>query len=357
MIREIARWWKWLSSGWHVLLEPPVPAEELNQSLARSSVPAFSFYFLLTLSAIIATLGLLADSAATIIGAMIVAPLMGPIVTIAYSLVSLEYRLLRRAILTLITGMALVIVISLVTTLVIGSRVAGDEIVARINPTLLDLGVAISAGAAGAFALTRKSIANALPGVAISVALVPPLCVTGIGLALRNQISAGLGLTFGQSNLIAGAFLLFCTNLTGIIVSGSLVFLGQHYGNTRLALMRLCIPIIALAGLSYPLGFSLNKLLLKNQLYHELQAIKHSQPELFADVRGVTWKIEFCEQPHQKCERDLNIELDLIAPAGFMNETRLKKLKTVLTSKVNTSMRIKVRVIPIEVSEIDVLSP
>lgn len=337
MIHKIACWWKWLSSGWHVLLESPVPPEELNQSLARSSVPAFSFYFLLTLSAIIAALGLLADSAATIIGAMIIAPLMGPIVTIAYSLVSVEHRLLRRAILTLITGMALVIVIALVTTLAIGSWVAGDEIVARINPTLLDLGVAI---AAGAFALTRKSIANALPGVAISVALVPPLCVTGIGLALRNQISAGLGLTFGQSNLIAGAFLLFCTNLTGIIVSGSLVFLGQHYGNTRLALIRLCIPIIALTGLSYPLGFSLHKLLLKNQLYHELQAVKHSQPELFADVRGVTWKIEFCEQSHQKCDRDLNIELDLIAPAGFMNETRLQKLKTMLRSKVNTSMKI-----------------
>lgn len=160
MIRRIQKWLHRASSGWYIFLEPPVTAEELTESLSKASIPAFSFYFLLTLSTVIATLGLIADSAATIIGAMIIAPLMGPIVTIAYSLILADYRLLRRASLTLITGVFLVVLIASVTTLLIGSQVAGEEILSRINPTLLDLGVAI---AAGAFALTRKSIATALP--------------------------------------------------------------------------------------------------------------------------------------------------------------------------------------------------
>lgn len=348
-MRKFLQGWQWLSRDWHIFLEPRISSEDLGQTLVKASIPAFGFYFLLVLSAILATLGLLANSTATIIGAMIIAPLMGPIMAIAYSLVTANSRLLHRASLTLITGIAFVIVISFLSTILLGSRVAGSEILARSNPNLLDLGVAITAGAAGAFVFTRRSIANALPGVAISVALVPPLCVTGIGLALGNRFSAGIGLSLGNGHLVTGSFLLFLTNLTGIVVSGSLVFLSQRYGRLRPALLGLGLPFMALLVLSYPLGFSLKRLLLQNRLYYNLTSLGQERPELLADVKGYSWTVEFCDSPYESCDYDLYVEIDLIAPSGFMDDEKFKKLQARITETVNASVDLKVRVIPIEV--------
>ena len=361
MIRRIRAWFAWISSGWYVFLEPPVSPEELTKNLSKASIPAFGFYFLLTLAAIIATLGLLANSAATIIGAMIIAPLMGPIVTVAYSLILANYQLLRRASLTLFTGVLVVIAIAYITTLLIGSQVAGEEILSRIHPTLLDLGVAIAAGGAGAFALTRKSIATALPGVAISVALVPPLCVTGIGLALGGDFSVGL-LTTGNSSLVSGSFYLFLTNLLGIIVSGSFVFLSQPYGRVRSALTRISLPLLALLLLSNPLYFALNQLLLKNKIHHQLQAIQLSQPELFEDVGGYSLNVESCGWPYTICggedaksvSHDDYVAIDLIAPVGFMDNAKFRQFQNSLSTTVGKPMKLRIRVVPTDVFEANV---
>lgn len=226
-----------LTADWHVLLEKPVSPKKLSFMLNQTSLPSFGFYFMLTLAAMIATLGLLGNSAATIIGAMIVAPLMGPIVSSAYALVTTDYRLLERSLLTVITGTLLVVGISAITAYAIGLRVVGAEILARTNPTLLDLGVAVSAGAAGAFAMTRRSISNAIAGVAIAVALVPPLCVVGVGVGLGSDAATGVGLSLGDRGIIPGSFLLFVTNLIGIIVSAGLVFLLQAYGSIKQAVI------------------------------------------------------------------------------------------------------------------------
>ena len=221
--------WQSLTQDWRVLREVPIPASELNQTFLEASLPAWNFYLLLALAAAIATFGLLTNSAATIIGAMIIAPLMNPIITLAYALVVLSPRLLERGIFTLLTGIILVIVIGYLTTELLGLKIVGSEILGRTQPNSLDLGVAVAAGMAAAFANTRRSIANALPGVAISVALVPPLSVVGIGLCLGDlgtELAAYRGM---ETNIAAGSFLLFATNLAGIIFSGSLVFLFQRY--------------------------------------------------------------------------------------------------------------------------------
>ncbi|HEY9874891.1 MAG TPA: DUF389 domain-containing protein, partial [Candidatus Obscuribacterales bacterium] len=173
--KQFHRVWHGNSGEWHWLAEKPAPIASLNRSLWRGAVPSLNFYSLLFLSGVISTLGLLANSAATIIGAMIVAPLMGPIIAIAFAMISGNRRLLKRAIFTLLTGIAMTIIASIVICHLIGLSTLGSEIMARVSPTLIDLGVALAAGAAGAFAKSRKSIADALPGVAIAVALVPPL--------------------------------------------------------------------------------------------------------------------------------------------------------------------------------------
>ena len=244
--------WQSLIQDWRVMQEAPIPASELNQTFLQASLPALNFYLLLAIAAVIATLGLLINSAAIIIGAMIIAPLMNPIISLAYALVVLSPRLLERAIFSLLTGIILVMVIAYLTTEVLGLKVVGSEILARTQPNSLDLVVAVAAGTAAAFANTRRSIASTLPGVAISVALVPPLCVVGIGLCLGRlgaEIAAASGV---ETTIAAGSFLLFVTNLAGIVFSGSLVFLFQRYGSLKKATIGLIVSLLSLSILLHP---------------------------------------------------------------------------------------------------------
>ena len=180
--------------------EQKIPEDRLSQSIIKNVV-RHNFSVLLALATFIATFGLLSNSAATIIGAMIVAPLMVPIIGLAYALVTLNFRLLNYSLLRLIYGIILTVLIAFISTEIIGLRIPESEILARTEPTLLDLGVAIAAGTAGAFACSNRSISDAIPGVAISVALVPPLCVVGIGLGASNLPISG------------GAFILFFDEL------------------------------------------------------------------------------------------------------------------------------------------------
>ena len=342
------RQWHRLSADWHVLLESPVSAKDLSFMLNQTSIPSFGFYFMLTLATMIATLGLLSNSAATIIGAMIVAPLMGPIISAAYGLVSADYRLLERSLLTVITGTLLVIAISSMTAYAIGIRVVGIEILARTNPTLLDLGVAVSAGAAGGFSMTRKSISNAIAGVAIAVALVPPLCVLGIGLGLGNDTAVGLGLSLGDRGIVPGSFLLFITNFVGIVISAGLVFLLQSYGNAQKAILGLIAAALSLLLVSYPLGFSLHRLLVRAQIYHSLSDIKLQRPDLFADLSGYAWNVRFDEDI-------VYVEMDLIAPAEAMGADRVAMIGEAIASSISTPVKVKVkfRLIPIDIVEMN----
>ena len=342
----LSKQWHILTADWRVLLEKPVSQKKLDFMLAQTSLPSFGFYFMLTLAAMIATLGLLSNSAATIIGAMIVAPLMGPIISAAYALVTADYKLLNRSLLTVITGTLLVITIAAITAYSIGLRVVGTEILARTNPTLLDLGVAVSAGSAGAFAMTRKSISNAIAGVAIAVALVPPLCVLGIGLGLGNDAATGVGLSLGDRGLVPGSFLLFVTNLIGIIVSAGLVFLLQAYGDVKKAVMGLLAAILSLAVISYPLGFSLNRLLIRNEIYHGLSDIKAQRPDLFADLSGYSWSVRFEEQ-------SVYVDMDLMAPPESFKGDRLSLIGEAIAEGLGTPVKVKFRLIPVEVVEID----
>jgi uncharacterized hydrophobic protein (TIGR00271 family) len=179
------------------------------------------FGVLLVLSVIIATGGVLGDSTATVIGAMIVAPLMTPIMATALAMVTGDQRHLGRSLATVLAGVVVAVGMSfLMARLAPGvlDISQNSQIQARIAPRMGDLIVALASGAAGAFALSRRSVADALPGVAIAISLVPPLCVVGVCLAEGATRPAG------------GALLLFLTNLVAILVAGG-GFLGlMGYG-------------------------------------------------------------------------------------------------------------------------------
>jgi uncharacterized hydrophobic protein (TIGR00271 family) len=172
------------------------------------------FVVLLCLSVVVASVGLVQDSTAVVIGAMMIAPLMAPIMGIAASLVmGWGTRLLRSLLIVTLSVIGAVAI----AWLIAGVMPAADtglpaEVLARSSPDVRDLLVALAAGAAGAYATMRRDVSGALPGVAVAVALVPPLgCV-------------GTLLGRGQPDLALGAALLFLTNLFGIILAAAVVF-------------------------------------------------------------------------------------------------------------------------------------
>ena len=173
------------------------------------------FSVLLVLAAIIASAGLIANSVASIIGAMIIAPLMGPIVGIALGIVT---GLPKRTLQSLAVA-AFGTVATILVGLAMGAWLAtspdvpsNSEIVGRTSPTIIDLVVALAAGAAGAYAASNAKVSDSLPGVAIAISLVPPLDTAGILLATGNPEAA------------AGAMLLFTTNFVSIVLAASVVF-------------------------------------------------------------------------------------------------------------------------------------
>ncbi|TET55228.1 MAG: DUF389 domain-containing protein [Anaerolineales bacterium] len=174
------------------------------------------FSTLLSLSVIIATYGILSDSAAVVIGAMLIAPLMTPVLAIAASVVmGWPGRLSTSATIVAAASVGAIFLawlVSLIAPSELFALVLPGELLARTEPTTFDLGIALAAGAAGAYVLVRKQALAALPGVAISVALVPPLAVVGASLEL------------GEGDLARGALLLYLTNLAGIVFAAIVVF-------------------------------------------------------------------------------------------------------------------------------------
>lgn len=172
------------------------------------------FWMLLVLAGVIATAGVIGDSTATVIGAMIVAPLMTPILGMVLAIVLGDRANLLRSVGLVLAGAAAVIALAwLMGHLVVVPVLEGtnSQVAARVTPRLIDLVAALATGAVGAFALCRSDISDTLPGVAIAISLVPPLAV--VGLTLES----------GASDQASGALLLFATNVAAILVSGIVV--------------------------------------------------------------------------------------------------------------------------------------
>jgi uncharacterized hydrophobic protein (TIGR00271 family) len=203
---------------------------KVREQLNEASHPGFGFYLLVLLSSIIATQGLLADSAAVIIGAMLVAPLMSPIIGLGLASILGDERMLRTSATALAQGAFFSIVLSLVLGwfneqlpfIALNADDLPGEVISRTRPSPLDLIVALAGGTAAAFAVAMPNISAALPGVAIATALMPPLCTVGIGIAL------------GRWDVAGGAFLLFITNTVTIAFSATLVFSALGFRSFRI---------------------------------------------------------------------------------------------------------------------------
>ena len=233
--------------------------KELYLALRDNARPSSAYLTLMVLSTLLATLGLFANSAPVIIGAMILAPLMAPIISLAMALVRQDRDLLVGSLKTLGLGLLLALSCGAAMTWIIPLHSVTGEIAARLNPTLLDLGVAVISGIAGAYAHAREEIARSLAGVAIAVALVPPLAVSGIGIG------------WGEWPVFRDSFLLFLTNLFGIVLAGNLTFLLLGFGPFRLARRGLLTALALVGVVSLPLGVGFARMVERNVVVRALE--------------------------------------------------------------------------------------
>ena len=185
---------------------------ELRAEIRGESRVTQRFIVLNSLAAVIAGYGLLLNSPATVIGSVVLAQELGPIMGISLALNDGDLRLLRRSLVSEIVGVALILAISITIGWLHRSVPANAEILTRISPTIMDLAVALAAGAAGAYAATSSKVAQAIVGVAITTSLLPPLAASGLLLAR------------GEERMAVGAALLFLTNLVAIQFAASVVF-------------------------------------------------------------------------------------------------------------------------------------
>lgn len=204
--------------------------EQVYLDLAHSvTLTDASYWIQVLFAAGIATLGLVLNSPAVIIGAMLISPLMGSILANGLALATGDVILALRALFNLILSCGLAISFAVLLVLILPFKEMTSEILARTQPNLLDLVIAMFSGAVGAVAICKeaKGVVTSIPGVSIAVALMPPLCVVGYGIGMALSLSPGNGLAVAR-----GGGLLFFTNLVAITFMAMVVFLALHIDTT-----------------------------------------------------------------------------------------------------------------------------
>lgn len=198
-------------------VDPEIKPKVYAQVSQSAEIGSLNYWLELILAAGIATLGLVLNSPAVIIGAMLISPLMGPIMAVGLALAAADLYLGIRSVVSVIASIAGSVVFSAILVSALPFHTPTAEVLSRTQPNLLDLGVAILTGLAGSIVVARGGGAGgvtALPGVAIAVSLMPPLCAVGFGLGAEQN-----------TTIMYGAGLLFLANLAAIVASAFVVFL------------------------------------------------------------------------------------------------------------------------------------
>lgn len=196
---------------------------EAVQKIVISSSPHLDFFLQSILATLMATLGLLANNVAIIIGSMLIAPVLYPLLGIGMGSVMKNRKVILNSLKTLIIAVILSIIASTILTLfyVHNDFSLLTELQARERVTTIEIAIAFIAGLAATFALIKPKISEVLPGVAVSVSLIPPLAATGLYFAKQNWVSAG------------HTFLLFTTNVIGVILASAIVFFIMNFAVKR----------------------------------------------------------------------------------------------------------------------------
>ncbi|MCE5209050.1 MAG: DUF389 domain-containing protein [Chloroflexi bacterium] len=321
---------------WFRKLFKPLPADkrkEVIDEITPSASPNFDFFLLVVLSCSIATLGLITDSPAVIIGAMLVAPLMSPIIGIGLASITGDTILLRNALSALLLGAAMAIALAALMTLVnnhlpfFSIQELPKEVLARTRPTPIDLIIALAGGIAAAYAVTQPNISAALPGVAIATALMPPLCTIGIGIALNRWDVAG------------GATLLFVTNTITIAFAALLVFFLRgfssdfHTANHKLP-RNLIIAALLTAFLLVPLSYYSVKFFREASENREINTVVENEVSKLGNV-------ELVELNTKRNGDNLNMVITIRTSASLSYE-QVVNLQKAIVDEINRPVSLKI---------------
>lgn len=268
--------------------------ERLDFSVGDRTAKRSAFWLMLTLSGIIAVSGVVADSTATVIGAMIVAPLSTPILGIGLGIVTGRGRLVLASIGYVLAGVVLVTALGVVFAQLLPNPtnvLANSQVLGRTSPTLVDLLAALATGMAGAVAITRRDVGDVLPGVAIAISLVPPLGVVGVCLGSRAP------------SLALGAFVLFASNVVAMIITSLVVLTIAGYGreaaeaaqdageqhSSRSRRRAYAVLAIALVVVTVPMVANSLSSLWSRQIATAAESWLGSTGSVTSEVTGVSW--------------------------------------------------------------------
>ncbi|MEZ5153627.1 TIGR00341 family protein [Rhodococcus zopfii] len=258
--------------------------DRLDLSTGDPAAKRSAFWVMLTLSAVIAVAGVVSDSTATVIGAMIVAPLSTPILGVGLGITVERGSLIARSLLYIVAGIVLVVLLGVAFAQLLpnpGSVLSNSQVLGRTSPTLMDLTAALATGLVGAVAVARRDVGDVLPGVAIAISLVPPLAVVGVCLGS------------GAGSLAAGAFILFASNVVAMIITATIVLVTAGYsreGSTDGTGWRRAYAILAIALIVVAVPMVVNSLasLWSQQVSGAAQQWLGSTPG--AEVTDVAWQ-------------------------------------------------------------------
>ena len=283
----------------------------LFTNLREESKLNSSFMILLILATMIATFGLFINSSSIIIGAMLLAPLMQPIVSLSMGVLRQDSALQIDGMKTIVIGILAVLFTAAAISMFTPIERLTTEMTGRLSPTILDLFVAIVSGTAAAYAKSNEKILGSLAGVAIAVALVPPLAVAGIGLG------------WGDWHVFSSAFLLFVTNLVGIVLAAAFTFVLLGFSPLHVAKKGIMIWMSIVAVVTIPLYSSFNTMQEDIRIQKMLSNLSFSLGEHEIKLTQI-------ELVHRKNVDEIRCEV--IATGVLKKEEKLRLKKAILKS-------------------------
>jgi len=285
----------------------------LFTNLREESKLSQNFMVLLILATMIATFGLFINSSSVIIGAMLLAPLMQPIVSLSMGVLRQDTALEINGAKTIAIGVFAVLATAGMIALFTPIERLTTEMAGRLSPTILDLFVAIVSGAAAAYAKSNEKILGSLAGVAIAVALVPPIAVAGIGLGWADW------------SMFSTAFLLFITNLVGIVLAAAFTFAMLGFSPLHLAKKGIATWFMIVAIVAIPLYSSFSKM--QEDIY-----IQKILSNLSFNVGEHDVKLTHIELVHRGDSNEIRCE---VISTGILSKEEKKRLKEVILKSID----------------------
>lgn len=306
---------------------------EILKKVRHSTEFSFSFILLLIGSSIVCTLGLLLNSTPIVIGGMIISPMMWPLMQTSIGVAYGRSSYVRQAFLLLVFSIVASLTASVLITFLSPIKLLNPEILSRTYPTLLDLIVAIVAGGVAALAISQPKISESLAGVAIATSLMPPLCVSGIGLALMRP------------DIFLGSFLLFLANVISIIFISIIVYLllGLRAKNDPVFAKRATFTLfMALVVVSIPLFLLLKKYTFEVQIYSVSDKILHRSFSEISDSIYIS-SIDTSVPSFFSKDREVSVSAQVLVPDSIeitfdVQQKIQSELSEALNSDVNFSL-------------------